>query len=248
MLKIENVDVKRSGVQILHAVNAELSRGQIVGLIGANGAGKSTLINAIATTLPFSGSITWNEKPIQMKDLGFMPQHAQVRADLTVLEAVLLGLHENLGFKIADELIQRAISALETFKVAHLHARKMQALSGGQQQLVLLAQKLIRRPELLLLDEATSALDICHQMRVFERLQEYVEETGALVISAIHELNIAARFSQQTLLMSQGRIFAAGKFLDAVTEKNIEDVYGIHVEICHTPRGNVAVIPICPCR
>ncbi|MCL7998870.1 ABC transporter ATP-binding protein [Brucella sp. 21LCYQ03] len=244
-LKMLNVSVKRGNTAVLNNLHCELSPGQIVGLVGPNGTGKSTFINAVVGLFAYTGQISWQEKKVDMKTVGFMPQHCQVRADLTVVETVLLGMHERLGLRISSDFLDQAINILEEFGIAHLHARSMQSLSGGQQQLVILAQRLIRRPDLLLLDEATSALDISHQMRVFDQLQSYVEKTNALVIIAIHDLNLAARHAQTVLLLGRGSIIGQGEFNSVITEKSLRDVYGIHSEIIQSATGRTAVLPIC---
>src|SRR5262249_23121318 len=154
---------------------------QIVGLVGPNGAGKSTLLNAISGLVPYTGTITWGGTRIDTREVGLMPQRCAVRAELTALEVVLLGRHERLGWRIDDDALNSAADILQSFGIADLAGRGMQTLSGGQQQLVLLAQRLLRGPKLLLLDEATSALDIKHQMGVFRLLRDYVDRTGALV-------------------------------------------------------------------
>lgn len=247
-LKMQNVCVKHGNSPVLNNLECELSPGQIVGLVGPNGTGKSTFINAVAGLVAYTGQISWQEKKVHMKTVGFMPQHCQVRADLTVIETVLLGMHERLGLRIALDFLDQAINILEEFGIAHLHKRSMQSLSGGQQQLVILAQRLIRRPDLLLLDEATSALDIHHQMRVFDQLQSYVEKTNALVIIAIHDLNLAARHTQTVLLLGKGSIVGQGKFNSVITERSLRDVYRIDSEIIQSASGRTAILPISAAR
>lgn len=243
-LRLQNVCVRRGKASILNDIACELPQGQIVGVVGPNGTGKSTLINAIAGLISYEGHISWKEQPIDIKQVGFMPQHCQVRADLTVIETVLLGMHEHLGMRISSSLLDQAIVILEDFKIAHLHARSMQNLSGGQQQLVILAQRLVRQPSLLLLDEATSALDIRHQMQVFDRLRDYVERTKALVVIAIHDLNLAARHADTVVLLRGGRIVGNGAFTSVISEQTLRHVYGIESEIIQSSSGRTAVLPI----
>ena len=202
-LKLHNVSVKRGKASMLDDISCDLAAGQIVGLVGPSGTGKSTLINAIAGLFRYSGLITWQNEIVNLKNVGFMPQNRRVRAGLTVIETVLLGMHEQLGLRVSSELVDRTTDILEDFSIAHLHARSMHNLSGGQQQLVILAQRLIRQPSLLLLDEATSALDVRHQMQVFDRLRNYVEKTKALVVIGIHDLNLAARHRETIVLLTR---------------------------------------------
>ena len=247
-LILEHVRVNYGHTNILADINAHLEPGQIVGLIGPNGTGKSTLIKAIATVQAHSGTISWQNAPVNLRDIGFMPQNSRVEAELSVLETVLLGKHDHLGLRVGSAHIDAAAAILEDFRIGHLHDRCMTRLSGGQQQLVLLAQRLLREPKLLLLDEATSALDIRHQMQVFDRLGAYVARTGALVVIAIHDLNLAARHTQTILLLNKGHVAGQGAFAEVVSPQSLRAVYEIEAEIVTTPSAYTAVIPVCPCQ
>ena len=247
-LILEHVRVNYGHTNILADINAHLEPGQIVGLIGPNGTGKSTLIKAIATVQAYSGTISWQNAPVNLRDIGFMPQNSRVEAELSVLETVLLGKHDHLGLRVGSAHIDAAAAILEDFRIGHLHDRCMTQLSGGQQQLVLLAQRLLREPKLLLLDEATSALDIRHQMQVFARLNAYVARTGALVVIAIHDLNLAARHTQTILLLHKGHVAGQGAFAEIVSAASLRKVYEIEAEIVTTPSHYTAIIPVCPCN
>lgn len=246
-LHLENVNVLHGRTLILSGVTASIAAGQIVGLVGPNGAGKSTLLNAIAGLAPYGGAITWSGKRVDIREIGFMPQHCQVRAELTVLEVVLLGRHERLGWRVDDDTLNSAARTLESLGIADLAGRGMQTLSGGQQQLVLLAQRLLQEPKLLLLDEATSALDIGHQMRVFGLLRDYVARTGALVVISIHDLNLAARHSDMVLLLNAGKVAGLGVFATAVTPETLRAVYGIEAEFIASQSGTSFVVPLSSC-
>ncbi|MDO4636810.1 MAG: ABC transporter ATP-binding protein [Lautropia sp.] len=243
-LDLQSVSVVRGKGVILNQISARLAPGQIVGLVGPNGTGKSTLVNAIATLCPFSGQICWKGEPVRLAEIGYMPQQCQVRSAISVTEAVLLGRHEGLGWRVSGALLDSALALLDSFGIGHLHDRGMHTLSGGQQQLVLLAQRLLRQPDLLLLDEATSALDVRHQMQVFERLRQYVTRTGALVVVAIHDLNLAARHADTLMLLHGGRIAGLGRFEDVMCEDALRTVYGIEAELLTARCGQSVVLPL----
>ncbi|SOC45162.1 iron complex transport system ATP-binding protein [Rhizobium subbaraonis] len=245
-LVLRDVDVQHGRAKVLSGVSASIKAGQIVGLIGPNGAGKSTLLNAIAGQLSTKGKILWSGKPVDARDIGFMPQQCQVRADLSVLEVILLGRHEQLGWRIADDIMSAASRILAFFAIGDLAARSMQTLSGGQQQLVLLAQRLLREPQLLLLDEATSALDVRHQMHVLRLLKDYVARTGALVLIAVHDLNLAARHSDTVMLLNGGRLVGHGAFDTVITPDVLRSVYGIDAEFIPSQSGISVILPLSP--
>ncbi|MDH6267117.1 iron complex transport system ATP-binding protein [Rhizobium sp. SG_E_25_P2] len=243
-LVLDQVTVRRGRADILKGLSATLPRGRIVGLVGANGAGKSTLINAITRQLPFCGAISWNGGGIDLRRVGHMPQHCQVQAELTVVETVLLGRHELLGWRVETAILDKALAILADFGVEHLHDRSMASLSGGQQQLVLLAQRMLRAPELLLLDEATSALDLRRQMQVFARLRAYVDQSGALALIAIHDLNLAARHVDDVLLIDDGVSGGFGPFSTVIDEAALRRVYGVEAEIVMSRSGHAVILPL----
>jgi iron complex transport system ATP-binding protein len=243
-LQLSSVSLRRGTAEILKDVTTELAPGQIVGLIGPNGAGKSTLLNAIVGLTACRGEIRWKAKRPNLESVGYMPQNCQVRAQLSVLETVLLGSPSRLGWTVPAQIVADACAVLARFGLADLCHRGMATLSGGQQQMVLLAQRLMRRPDLLLLDEATSALDIRHQMQVFAILRDYVAETGALVLVAIHDLNLASNASDKLMLLKAGRLSACGPVDEVITPEVIENAYGISAEFITSPAGRRCVLPI----
>ncbi|MBB4145603.1 ABC transporter ATP-binding protein [Rhizobium rhizoryzae] len=205
-LVLRDVSVVAGKKHILSDVTVSLPAGQIVALIGPNGAGKSTLLGAISGVVSSTGSVLWNAQVVSVHDLGYMPQHCQVTADLTVLEVIPLGRHEQLGWRVDPSIVEASARILSQFGIADLAERKVSTLSGGQQQLALLAQRLLRKPPLLLLDEATSALDMRHQIHVLKVVKDYVARTQALVLIAIHDLNFAARHCDSVMLLADGKI------------------------------------------
>ncbi|MDX1739333.1 MAG: ABC transporter ATP-binding protein, partial [Alphaproteobacteria bacterium] len=149
-----------------------------------------------------------------------------------------------LGWKINEGDIEAASMALASLGMTHLAQRHIKTLSGGQQQLVLIAQRLIRQPEVLILDESTSALDIHHQTRVMEHLRTYVSHTGALVLIAMHDLNLATRHTDSLVLLSEGRITSYGNKKDVLTVKTIKDAYKIDTELIYSSDGTPVIIPL----
>lgn len=249
----EGLIFDRVGVQfgsriVLSDVEAQFAPGQIIGLVGPNGCGKSSLLGAVAGLLSHRGEITFNGRGVDAQNLGYMPQHSQIRASLSVLEVVLLGRHEQLGWRVSADVLEAAYGILGSFGIEDLASRPIHALSGGQQQLVLLAQRLLRAPRLLLLDEATSALDLAHQLRVFEILRAYVERSGALVMIAIHDLNLAARHADGIMLLRNGGLAGSGRFDDVVTPQVLRSVYGVEAEVLTSCRTGSVIVPLARVR
>ena len=243
-LVLANVAVRRGRSAIVKDISARLSPGQLVGVIGPNGAGKSTLLAAIAGHLAYSGGIRWKGAAVNPAALGYMPQASRTRAALSVLETVLLGGHERLGWRVRDADLAPAEAVLATLGLGDLANRAINTLSGGQQQLVMLAQRLVRRPDLLILDEPTSALDLRHQMAVLEHLKGYLRDSGALVLIAIHDLNLAARYADSLLMLGEGRLVACGPCSNVLSAEVLRETYGIEVEMLRSADGQPIIVPL----
>ncbi|NIZ00741.1 ABC transporter ATP-binding protein [Thalassospira lucentensis] len=243
-LVIDRLTVVKSGKHIIDNVSCQFATGQLVGIIGPNGAGKSTLLSAVAGQGRYSGDIRWHGRRPDASDLGYMPQACRVSSTLTVLETVLLGSHERLGWRVSEADIERATAILDEFALAHLASRSMRTLSGGQQQLVLLSQRLVREPKLLVLDEATSALDLSHQISVLGMLRRYVAKQRALVLMAIHDLNVAMQYTDQLVLVDNGVLAGQDAPQNVLTQDKIKKSYGLAVDLVPRPNGRPVIAPV----
>ncbi|MCO6180608.1 ABC transporter ATP-binding protein [Ciceribacter sp. RN22] len=243
-LILDKVAVERGRTTIVSHFSAALVPSQLVAVIGPNGAGKSTLLGAIAGDIPHKGSIRWNGQAVDRAAVGFMPQYCAVRAELSVLQVLLLGRHEKLGWHVGEDDLSAAAEILCSLGLDHLAERPMTTLSGGQQQMVLLAQRLIREPRLLILDEATSALDLRHQIGVLDLLKDYAKRTGALVLIAIHDLNLAARHADSLMLLHNGALVSHGTSSEVLTLPAIRSIYQIEAEVLRCRSGLPVVVPL----
>lgn len=243
VLTLDRVSVRRGRALVLPPLSATMAGGALVGVVGPNGAGKSTLLMAVAGLLAHAGKVRWHGAPLNRRDIGFMPQAFAVRANLSVLECVLLGRREALGWLVAGAELEGAEAMLARLGLTHLSERPMTALSGGQQQLVLLAQRLSRNPQVLILDEPTSALDLHHQLEVLRHLQSHARSTGGLVLTALHDLTLAARFCDQLLLFAGGALIGQGTPAEVLTEARVGETYRISPEILQARDHCPVIVP-----
>jgi iron complex transport system ATP-binding protein len=241
-LTLSDLSISRGGRTIVHQAQATIGGGGITVVCGPNGAGKSTLLAAIAGVLPHTGKTLWTGR--EAPEIAYMPQAVAVRASLSVLEVVLLGRVTRLGWWLRDEDHAAAGEALDAVGMTALAERKMTSLSGGQQQLVLLAQRLIRKPTLLILDEPTSALDLNKQLLVLDHLESYARATGSAVVAALHDLSLAARFAQWLILMRNGRVIAEGVPADVLGQQLIRDAYDVEAEVLKSSIGHPVIAPL----
>jgi len=142
------------------------------------------------------------------KEMGYVPQTTARVFPATVFDTVLMGRRPHLGWKSSEEDIDKVLEVLELLGIMEFSMRDFNEISGGQQQKVLIARALAQEADVLLLDEPTSNLDIRHQLEVMDIMKGIVKKKGISAIVAIHDLNLASRYTDRLLMMNGGRIFA----------------------------------------
>ncbi len=235
--------VRKGRTTILHPAQIDAGPGEVLGIVGPNGAGKSTLLRSLAGASEPAARVTWHGHALPPCQIGYMPQAFQVCARLSVLECVVLGRRERLGWRVSPQDLDDSAAVLELLGIAHLADRALESLSGGQQQMVLLAQRLLRQPSLMVLDEPTSALDLHHQLRILARLRAYAREHQVVVVMALHDLTMAARFCDRILLLHAGQVAACGEAAAILTRERIGSCWGVDPEVLYTRDGAPVIVP-----
>lgn len=225
-----------------------LPRGQITALLGPNGSGKSTLLRALADLNPAQGSIILNGEELtalssakRAQKVVYLPQSLPAGVHLHALESVVVA--RRASGSSGDNVEAEAYAILEKLGVAHLAMHYLDQLSGGQKQLIGLAQSLIRQPELLLLDEPLSALDLNYQFHVMDIVARETRLRNIVTVVVIHDINIALRHSQYALMLKDGALVASGEPGAVVSPQNLATVYGVRgrVERCSQGLPHVVV-------
>lgn len=212
------------------ATTAEIQGGSLTALVGPNAAGKSTLFRRIAGQLQGAGDV--HLTGAEADDLRYMPQDTGMNAALSVYESVILALKQGKGgWRLANHELEAVDSVLHKLNISPLAQRQLAELSGGQRQLVSMAQTLVSRPKVVLMDEPTSALDLYRQYEVLDVLQSYVAETGAVAILALHDLNQVLRNCPTTIAVNKGKIEACGPTDQVLCPETIRRLYGINTRI-----------------
>ena len=240
-LDITAVSVRYGRHVAVNAVDLTVAPGEILAVLGPNGSGKSSLLRALAGVLDHDGEITWNGPA---SAIGYMPQDTASRAMLTVFEVVLLGRMRSLSFRVAPDDLAAAEAALAEIGIADLASRRISTLSGGQRQLVFIAQVLAGNPRALLLDEPTSALDIAHQLAVLALLRDVTRRRGLTTIAVLHDLNAAARFADRLALLHRGRLVGVGAAAEILTVDRLRAVFDVEVAIDAGSDGHPIVLPL----
>lgn len=238
-MRIEASDIKAAlgGNQILKGVGIEADTGDFVGIIGPNGSGKSTLLKCIYRTLkPDSGAVLLDgERLLSMsyrqsaKSIAVLAQHNYYNFEFSVRDVVLMGRspHKKAMERDNAEDYRIVDEALETVGMLHFRDRSFQTLSGGEQQRVILARALAQQTPCLILDEPTNHLDIKYQLQ----LMDIVKGLNRTVVSAIHDLNIAAMYCDWLYVMYRGEILAKGTPKDVLTPELIRKVYEVDADV-----------------
>lgn len=250
ILTAQKISVCYGQHSVLSHVDLEVKPGQFIGLLGANGSGKSTLLRTIMGFIkPTNGHVRIHGRPIQKysikqlaQTVAYVPQDTYVDFDFSVKQLVEMGRHPYLHrFASAVKHQTKVKEALDITQLSHLQDRSVLELSGGQRQKVFIAKALAQDPDLFVLDEPISALDIRHQLDVLELINA-VTKRGSAAIAAIHDLNLAARFCDDIVLLADGCVLAAGKPEEVLTEEYIRQAYGVQSMIREdTELGTVQV-------
>lgn len=235
---------------VLHDVTvAPIARGQFVGVIGPNASGKSTLFRAAAGLLrPSSGSLLLDGCDLdrlgrreRAQRVAYMPQSFGCNAVLTVFESVLLALKQTTGWRVHPDDLVRVSRALEALRLSPLADRGIGDLSGGQAQMVAVAQVLVRDPEVVMLDEPTSALDLHHQPAILGSVRREMRARDRIVLAALHDLNLAAEFCDRLILIREGRLVADGPPADILGRREMGRSYRVETALERTRRGSLYV-------
>ncbi|MVO16171.1 ABC transporter ATP-binding protein [Parasedimentitalea huanghaiensis] len=227
----------------------EIEDGAFVGLIGPNASGKSTLFKTLAGLIPArAGTIRLNDDDVthmrrrdRSQRFGYMPQAFGCNALLTVFESVLLALKQTSGWRVEAENLDQVSDILAALGLSHLSNRGIADLSGGQAQMVAVAQTLVRAPDVILLDEPTSALDLHHQLSIMTSIKTEVRRHRPVVIAALHDLNLAAKFCDRLILLRDGKILADGTPETILALSEIGETYKVETDLERTTRGALYV-------
>lgn len=239
MLKVENLDLSFDDLVLADNMSFELEASKTHVIIGPNGTGKSTLLKTLFGDIqPQKGQVSFEGASLTKATLstwrtqfGYMPQDIRLDVGLTVLEVVLLGQLNALSLKLGDQLLEEALQALDQIGLLHLANRDVRTLSGGQCQMILFAQALMRKPKILMLDEPVSALDLHFQQVLLDHLDQQTKQKGWVSLMILHDLNLAAQYADNLLVLKGGKVVAQGAPKDVITPAMVEDVYGVKADV-----------------
>ncbi|NDJ19199.1 ABC transporter ATP-binding protein [Myxacorys almedinensis] len=253
LLEIQNVSGGYEGQSIVRDIFLSLQSGEWLSLIGANGSGKSTLLKLISRALaPYHGVVLLDGKAIHTQpaqaiaqQLAFLPQQQTIPTGLTVQQLVSLGRAPHQPWWQWDlsardrVLVNHAIAQTQ---LQPLQDRPVEQLSGGERQRAFLALALAQDPKILLLDEPTTYLDLRHQLELLDQLSYLNRDNHLTIITVLHDINLAARYSDRLAMLREGCLWAVGEPENVLTPETLLNVFGIRAVALDTPVG----LQICP--
>ncbi|MFK3979554.1 ABC transporter ATP-binding protein [Micromonospora sp. NPDC050397] len=253
-LRAEGLTLGYDDRTVVDNLDVTILDGKITAIVGANACGKSTLLRGLARLLPpRGGAVLLDGKALAdmrtldvAKVLGLLPQTPVAPDGITVADLVSRGRYPHQGwFRRWTEHDHEAVTrALDATGTADLIDRPIRQLSGGQRQRVWVAMALAQDTDLLLLDEPTTYLDINHQVELLRLLRKLNAESGKTIVVVLHDLNLACRFSDHLIAMSDGAVVAEGAPTDVVTAELVEKVFGLSCLIVADPiAGTPMIVP-----
>ena len=249
-LSVENLSFSYGKAPVLRDVTFTAEKGELLSVLGPNGVGKTTLFRCVLGTLPpSSGRVTVDGCDLtalppreRARRIAYIPQIHPATFGYTVLDTVLMGAARQLNAFQQPQAAQlrQAEEALEQVGAAHLRERNFAHLSGGEQQLVLIARALAQRAEVLVMDEPTSALDYGNQLRILQMVRRLAAQ-GYTVVLSTHNPQHALTFAHRLLVLHDGTAAALGRPADVLTPALMEKLYGVQVDFLDTASGAVLV-------
>ena len=247
-LKLKNFSSGYKNNFVVKNINLSVNSGEWLGVIGPNGSGKSTLIKGILRIIrSFQGNIYLKNKDIKFlsnkkisQTISFLPQQLNSNLMLTVRQLVALGRSPYKEFwefelnKIDQEIINKSLNLVDMYD---LKDKQINQISGGQLQRAYLALALAQEPEILILDEPTNALDLKYQIKLLEIIKDLKLNSNISVITILHDLNLAARYSEKILALKSGKSIGYGSCDEIINEKFIKEIFDINVLVSETPYG-----------
>lgn len=251
-IKTKNLSVHYNHFNVFKEINLDIEQGKITSIIGANGCGKSTLLKAIGRIIKISdGSVYLNGDELSDLDnnqialrLSMLSQSPTAPDQISVYDLISYGRypHNHNSFKLTKTDKEKIEWAMEVTTTKEFEHKVISELSGGQRQRVFLAMALAQDTNIILLDEPTTYLDMSHQFEVLSIVEKLNKEKNYTIIMVLHDINHAARFSDNIIAMKQGAIIKEGTVAQVITEEVLKEVFNIEATIIQDEELNK---PIC---
>ena len=257
LIELRNVSLQYGLRDVVRDVSARIEEGEFFVVIGPNGAGKTTLLKSMAGLHRLAaGDILLRQRPVAeyprkelARSLAMVPQQINAEFPFTVAETVIMGRYPHLGLLAVEGMrdLELAEQAMEFTEVLHLADRRLDQISGGERQRVIIARAICQQSKVLLLDEPTASLDPAHQLRIMDLMEQLRQREQVTIVMVSHDLNLASAYAGRLLLLNGGRVAALGTPDEVLRSEILEQSYDcrLHVDehpVLGTPR--VSLLPM----
>lgn len=255
-VKVKNISHSYGADSVLKKISFSIRKGDFFIIIGPNGSGKTTLMRVISGIIkPDEGKLDILDRPVQdyprrslARIIAFVPQMETLDFPFVVSEVVLMGRSPHQGMLGLEQKhdLEIANQAMAFTGVEHLAHRRVDQLSGGERQRVFIARAICQEPQIILLDEPTASLDLRHQVRVMDLMERLKQERGITVIMVSHDVNLAAMYCDQLLLLKEGQAASLGPANEVLTFQTLEKAYGCTLLVDKNPLGDFPRVTLVP--
>lgn len=248
----KDISLRYDKKDVVKSFSADFTQGKIISIIGPNGSGKSTILRSFARLLNtacgqislFDTDIATVSKKEFAKRLAILLQHNISPEDITVKNLIYFGRcpHKKWyqQFEESDEAILQQV--LEQTDLVDFAEKKVCMLSGGERQRVWLAMALAQQPQVLLLDEPTTYLDIGYQLELLDLVYDLNRNTNLSIIMVLHDLNQAAQYSDEIIVLKDGKLFKKGSPKEIFTQGLLKEIYNINCEVIYDHKEGYPII------
>ncbi|MDD9174316.1 MULTISPECIES: ABC transporter ATP-binding protein [Aliivibrio] len=251
MYQLVDASFEIDGKKILHATNLFFPKGKVTTLLGHNGCGKSTLVKLLSRqNPPTAGKVLFNDKAVNLLshqefalNVAYLPQHPPITDGVTVRELVCFGRYPWKGAfgRYRKQDYQLVDEAIEKVGLTLFSDRFVATLSGGERQRAWVAMLLAQQSQCILLDEPTSALDVAHQYELLTLIRELNKTLGLTVIMVLHDVNMAAKFSDHLIALHSGEVIAQGAPEILMNKDTLQQIYGMELALFSHPETGQAI-------
>ena len=240
--------------EVLSNININIEKGKFYSILGPNGSGKTTLLRLISKALDINNSVIFLEKEdinqintkALSKKMAVVPQSTEIEFDFSVQDIVMMGRTPHIKRFSSEGVNDIKISnqAMKSTNTWNLRKKKINELSGGERQRVIVARAIAQDTDIILLDEPVSHLDIHHQIEIMNQIRQLNQNNNITIITVLHDLNLAAAYSDYIILMHNGKVHSCGSPTKILNEETIKNVYDLDVYVTKNPKtGNIFIMP-----
>lgn len=249
MINVKKLSLNYGKNEILKDVSFKVKASSVSVILGPNGVGKTALLRCITGINKYSGEIQIYDKNNNTikneegyKYISYLSQDTSCNAVLTVFETILIGKLQSLSLKVTNEDIDKVEHMMEKLKISHLADRYINEISGGQRQMVFIAQALMKEPTILLMDELTSSLDLNKQFQVLDFIKKYTCENNITTLLTLHHLDLAKKYADDIIILNNKGVYATGMPKQVMTVKMFKEVYKVNAEMIERDNESFVII------